>query len=718
MFLVLFLILQIPYFLPQLNSRQIQTYDWFLSVVFFLPLVSVLLWPAHGQTMPDNEKLFWKVLSLAFAFIWGASLINLLWLTGVWTKPFDVATESLFLGFYIYWFVALSFAPHDQHYRFFENSDRWLRGAGTIALSLFLFFYFILVPHRYSQEQFNSWIPALLFFSFMDIVLTLLLLRLFWQADTQRWRVLYGLMAINMFAFALLDLLEAMDYSARFHWADTAASNILWSMPFLVTVVIARARGVKIPQSAVIPRKKKAEHEHFVPTLSPILLMAFILPVLHNGLEQFGLMNELLERPLATVVLLSMGAFWILAVLENRTLRLLGLTAKANATENERLRVQQKVSEASERAKARFLANVSHEIRTPMNGILGISEIILRGKLDDEQQEQINLVHSSAQGLLGVIDDILVHAKIEASEFTFLREPFNLKELAGQVLDLFRLDQEKDQIGLYLESQDAMPLDLIGDPSRLRQVLVNLVGNALKFTHEGEVRLRFSLCSEPGPEVRIRCEVIDTGIGIKPETADQLFLPFSQADESTSRKYGGSGLGLTIAKDIVEAQSGRISVSSTPGKGSTFWFEMPFAVGTTRADGPDQEPAANLIPLPDGRILLAEDNEINQIVAARQLETLGKTADIAGDGNEVLEALKKHHYALILMDCQMPELDGLQATRRIREAGYSKADLPIIALTAHVLEEDREQCIDAGMNDFLSKPLSLEQLRNTLVNWL
>jgi CheY-like chemotaxis protein/nitrogen-specific signal transduction histidine kinase len=399
-------------------------------------------------------------------------------------------------------------------------------------------------------------------------------------------------------------------------------------------------------------------------------------------------------------------------------LRRSGRLAEEHAIEIERLRIKQKVADESEVAKARFLANVSHEIRTPMNGILGMSEIVLRGDLNDEQREQVDLVRTSAQGLLEVIDDILVHSKIDAGELTFSQESFNLKALAGQVIDLFQVANRQKGVKLSLEFADDMPLALNGDPSRLRQVLVNLVGNAIKFTPEGAVTVKFSQCGQSGSKACIRCDVRDTGIGISAEAAEKLFLPFSQADESTSRMYGGSGLGLAISKKIVESQDGRIGVSSVLDEGSTFWFEIPFETLTIEDEKePDAEKLIEL-SAPVCRVLLAEDNEINKIVAVKQLETLGQLVDVAKNGLEVLEAIKQHNYSLILMDCQMPGMDGIEATRQIRKQGYSKSDLPIIALTAHVFDEDRELCVDAGMNGFLSKPLSLEELRDALKTWL
>jgi signal transduction histidine kinase/CheY-like chemotaxis protein len=408
---------------------------------------------------------------------------------------------------------------------------------------------------------------------------------------------------------------------------------------------------------------------------------------------------------------------WSLAFIENRSLRQAARAAEIQAAELEQLRIQQKVTERSEQAKARFLANVSHEIRTPMNGILGMSEILLRSNLNSEQWSQAELVNSSAQGLLGIIDDILEFSKFEAGELSFVEQPFDLEDVSGHVVDLFRASGKQKNVRLRLEIQDDVPLQLEGDSSRLRQVLMNLVSNAVKFTPEGEIRIQFSLRESTGSEIRLRCEVSDSGIGVNPETVDQLFLPFSQGDESTSRKYGGSGLGLAISKQIVEAQSGEIGVFADAEKGSTFWFELPYKLSATQGDA--SEKVSESIPEKDtgARILIAEDDQVSQIVAMKQLEALGKEADLVSNGKEVLEALKKRSYSLILMDCQMPEMDGFQATGHIREQGYSQTDLPIIALTAHVLDEDRDRCFAAGMNDVLSKPVLLERLRAVLTKW-
>ena len=718
-FLLLFIVTHIPYFLPALTHEQLTLYNRIQTSVFLLPFSFVLLWPRRKDAVASNERAFWLASSGAFFLWWIASLIHL---AGSWeplTGSAHLVTDSLYFFYYLSWFLALSFLPHVQDHQSAERSNRWLLGAGTAVLAICLFFFFILLPSWATPENYETWVPSLLFYSGLDIVLVVWLLRLVRNVRTPRWRRLYGILLTVAAGLALLDLLEASHYSENYRWGAIAESDIIWSLPFLGVAVFARARYFRFPASAQ-GIKASVQAPDPAPILtSPIAVISLVMPVLYIGMEALGLVQGDLRRAQGLVVLGSLVGFWVLAVLENRSLRRITRMVRVQTEELERLRIAQQVGEKAQLARAQFLANVSHEIRTPMNGILGMSEILLLGKLDSKQRGHAELVYASAQGLLEVMDDILEYSKLEAGEISIVNAPFDLKKVAGQVLDLTRIASEQKNLQLQLELPDDVPHQLIGDPSRLRQVLLNLLVNAIKFTDAGEVRVRFSLAGLVDTQARVRCEVIDSGIGIRPDQTDYLFLPFTQGDETTTRTHGGSGLGLAISKQIVEAQHGKIGVNRNPGGGSRFWFELPFTITPVEATGQGSGPQTVPVHIAGRRILLAEDNPANQRLATTQLAFLGQLeVDVVSNGYEVLEALRQHSYRLLLMDCQMPGLDGIETTRRIRAQGYSRSSLPIIALTAHAFDADRDRCLAAGMDDYLSKPVSLERLRTILTTWL
>ena len=393
----------------------------------------------------------------------------------------------------------------------------------------------------------------------------------------------------------------------------------------------------------------------------------------------------------------------------------------------ERIAIEQELKNAKDaalgvaRVKEQFLANMSHEIRTPMNGILGLTEVLWNTNLDDTQREYLQAINTSANNLMVIINDLLDFSKIEAGKITLESIPFDLRQLIKQLLAILEIKARERNNSLKFLLDSDIPDFVQGDPVRLSQILNNLIGNALKFTENGSIKLSIEVVAQEAERVFLEFTITDTGIGIQQDKLTSIFEKFTQGSNDTTRRFGGTGLGLSIVKELVEIQGGKIAVESQMGRGSTFRVVIPFLKtdGTPEMEGAHSpEVKVNLERLQGARILLAEDNPINQLLVRKLLEDGHMTYQVANNGREALDLLAQQDFDLVLMDMQMPEMDGYEAMYHIRQNMGTKSSIPIIALTAHASQGEATKCIMAGANSFVSKPFKAQTLLHEMASFL